>query len=268
MAKAFWLKKMKLHAPLRVTWYLLLLRGAKSFQSPPTGGRRRIDFKSWFNQEKKDLKDDFFLYPKRKFLFLALGIYSLFFFIFRLWTATSFKRVSYWDNLIVQRMSLLRNSFLDNFFNFSTNFASGYFIIIAFLILAFFLFRKKRKKAVMAVLLTLIGSSLFIYFFKTMFSRERPFGCLTGKDCFSFPSGHATIALYFYGMLFHLINRFVRLKKIVGWLLGLFFAFLILLIAFSRVYLGYHYPTDIVGGFFLGGIFLLVAAILVDFLYQ
>ena len=134
--------------------------------------------------------------------------------------------------------------------------------------LAIFLFKLKRKKAVAAVFLTLVGSGLFIYFFKTMFNRERPFGCLAGKDCFSFPSGHATIAFYFYGMLFHLINRFVRLKKIVGWSLGLFFGFLILLIAFSRIYLGYHYPTDVIGGFFLGGIFLLVAAILVDFLYQ
>jgi len=229
---------------------------------------KKIDFKSWLNQEKKGLKDDFFLYPKRKFLFLILGIYSLFFFIFRLWTAISFKRVDYWDNLIVQKISFLRSTFLDSFFYFSTNFGSNYFIIIAFLILAFFLFRKKRKKAMVAVLLTLIGSYLFIYLFKIIFSRQRPFGCLAGRDCFSFPSGHATLAFYFYGMLFYLGTRFLKLKRIVGRLLGLFLVFLILLVAFSRIYLGYHYPTDIIGGFFLGGIFLLMAAILIDFLYQ
>ena len=229
---------------------------------------KKIDFKTWFNLEKKGLKDDFLLYPKRKFLFLALGIYSLFFLIFRLWTAISFTRVNSWDKLIVQKISLLRNPFGDKIFYFLTNLASGYFIVIAFLILAFFLVKMKRKKAMMAVLLTLIGSCLFIYFLKMIFSRERPFGCFTGRDCFSFPSGHATIAFYFYGLLFHLLNRFVRLKKKLGWFLLLFFVFLILLIAFSRVYLGYHYPTDVIGGFFLGGIFLLIAAILIDLFYQ
>jgi len=236
MAKAFWLKKKNL--------------------------------KSWFNHEKKDLREDFFLYPKRKLLFLALGIYSLLFFIFRLWTATSFKGVEFWDKLIIGKIELLRSPFSDKFFLFFTNFASGYFIIATFLILAVFLFYLKRKKAMVAVFLTLVGSAIFIYLLKLIFGRERPFGCLGGRDCFSFPSGHATIAFYFYGMLLYLLIRFLKPKRRIIVLLDLIFILLILLVGFSRIYLGYHYPTDIMGGFLLGGTFLLIAAILIDFFYQ
>lgn len=228
---------------------------------------KKKNLKSWFNHEKKSLQEDFFLYPKRKFLFLALGIYSLFFFIFRLWTATSFRSVNFWDKLIVQKIELLRTPLLDKFFLFFTNFASGYFIITIFLILAIFLFYLKRKKAMVAVFLTLVGSAIFIYLLKLIFGRERPFGCLNGRDCFSFPSGHATIAFYFYGMLLYLLIRFLKLKRKMIIILDLIFVFLILLVGLSRIYLGYHYPTDIMGGFFLGGTFLLIAAILIDVLY-
>lgn len=229
---------------------------------------KKINIKSWVDREKKDLKDGFYLYPKRKFLFLFLGVFLLFFYIFRLWTATSFRRVRYWDNLIVLQMDQLRTPFLDSLFSFLTNFGSGYFIIGVFLILAIFLVKQRKRKATAAVLLTLVGSEFFIYLFKDFFARPRPFGCLSGKDCFSFPSGHATIAFYFYGLLFYLLIRFIKLKKTTFWILGLILGFLILLVAISRIYLGYHYPTDIMGGFLLGGIFLLIAAILIDFFYQ
>jgi len=227
-----------------------------------------MSFKNWVNQEKKDLKNGFYSYPKRKILFLVLGVFLLLGAIFRLWLVISFETVSLWDNLAVHQIKQFRTPFLDRFFSFLTIFGSGYFIIGAFLILAIFLARQRRRKAAVAVFLTLVGSGLLLYLFKDFFSRPRPFGCLSSKDCFSFPSGHATIAFYFYGMLFYLIVRFIKLKKIAVWLLGLGLTILIFLVALSRIYLGYHFPTDIIGGFLLGGVFLLVVAILVDFFYQ
>lgn len=228
----------------------------------------KSNFKFWINQEKKELKDGFCSYPKRKFLYLILGLFLLFWSLFRLWAAVSSEAMKYWDDLIINQMEQIKTPFFDKYFSFFTNFGSGYFIVVAFLILAIFLVKERRRRAAVAVFLTLIGSALLIYFFKDFFSRPRPFGCLSGDGCFSFPSGHATIAFYFYGMLFYLIIRFIKLKKITIWLLGLVLILLIFLVALSRIYLGYHFLTDIIGGFLLGGIFLLVVAILIDFFYQ
>lgn len=227
-----------------------------------------FDLKGWFKQEKNGLKSDFYSYPKRKLLFLFLVVAVLFQVFFKLWSATSFGSVIFLDNLIVDQIKQIRNPFLDNFFLAITRFGSIYFIVVAFLILTFFLVKKRMKKAAISVSLTLAGSVLLIYLFKNIFGRPRPFECPFSKDCFSFPSGHATIAFYFYGMLFSLITRFIKLRKRYVWLLALILFFLVFLVALSRLYLGYHFLTDIFGGFLLGGVFLLVVSILIDFLYQ
>ena len=227
-----------------------------------------FDFKNWLKTERNGLKNDFYAYPKRKVLWIILVITLLFSTIFRLWTLVSFQKVIQWDAWLVSHIAQFRSDALNIFFLILTNFASIYFIIAAFLILAIFLIKKRMRKAAFSVFITLFGSVFFIWFLKNFFSRSRPFGCLSGQDCFSFPSGHATIAFYFYGLLFYLIGRFLKLKKITAFWWGLFFAILIFLIAISRIYLGHHFLTDIIGGLLLGGIFLLIAALLIDFLYQ
>lgn len=199
---------------------------------------------------------------------MLFGAFLLFWALFKLWAKTSSQTVIYWDNFIVNLMNQNRNPFLDKFFITVTNFGSVYFILFAFLILAVFLFRKRARKATIAVFLTLIGSGALIFLFKDFFSRERPFDCPFERDCFSFPSGHATISFYFYGMLFNLSTRFIKMRKRYAFILGGSLAILVCLIALSRIYLGYHFLTDILGGFLLGGALLLIVAIMVDFLYQ
>jgi len=115
-------------------------------------------------------------------------------------------------------------------------------------------------------LLSLLGSGFFILFFKNFFGRPRPFDCL-GNDCFSFPSGHVTLSFYLYGLLNYLIFRFFSFPLRKTLILSFFLGVLIILIAFSRIFLFLHYPSDLLAGFLLGGAWLLLAIFLIDILY-
>jgi undecaprenyl-diphosphatase len=92
---------------------------------------------------------------------------------------------------------------------------------------------------------------------KEILQRERPsLQHLVEAGGYSFPSGHAMISMGFFGMIFAIwaIERKIRGRSLfLPCVLG---ALLILLIGLSRVYLGVHFPTDIVGGYIAGIIWL------------
>jgi membrane-associated phospholipid phosphatase len=94
-----------------------------------------------------------------------------------------------------------------------------------------------------------LSSTYLNFIFKDILAQPRPFILepsvkLIEVTGYGLPSGHAQGSLVFFGMLALLIrNRWFTALSVI----------LILLIAFSRVYLGVHFPTDILGGWFLGG---------------
>jgi len=84
---------------------------------------------------------------------------------------------------------------------------------------------------------------------KNFFSRPRPSVLwLVEETGFSFPSGHMMAATMFYGLCiyFLFLSHQKRFIKVIGYL---FFCSFILLIGISRIYLGVHYASDILGGF-------------------
>jgi len=85
---------------------------------------------------------------------------------------------------------------------------------------------------------------------KVSFARARPipfFDTLL-PDSYSFPSGHALYAACFYGVLAWLVAARIRDRslKILIWVLAVMIA---LLIGLSRIYLGVHYPSDVIAGY-------------------
>lgn len=128
------------------------------------------------------------------------------------------------------------------------------------LVIAFFVTKHYRRAITFSV--TTLGAALLIALLKLAFRRPRPepfFETLL-PDSFSFPSGHSLGSFCFYGAVAAIIvnrlsNRWLKLLTLI------IAAALILLIGVSRVYLGVHYPSDVLAGFIIGFIWVTTIAI-------
>src|SRR5699024_3326183 len=101
-----------------------------------------------------------------------------------------------------------------------------------------------------------VGAGVLNKTIKYIFRKPRPsFEHLVVQGGYSFPSGHAMGSTIMYGGLLVVLFYLVKSKGIRT-LFALLFVGLILLIGISRIYLGVHYPSDIIGGYSLGSAWL------------
>lgn len=124
------------------------------------------------------------------------------------------------------------------------------FIIAAVTI--YYLIRGRYRE--MLILVTaVVGAFLISYFFKGMFDRPRPDLIPPGEYVYtaSFPSGHALLATATYLTLGSILAQLMKSNQLKAYVLLLAFS-LMLLVGFSRVYLGVHWPTDVLAGWLLG----------------
>jgi undecaprenyl-diphosphatase len=119
--------------------------------------------------------------------------------------------------------------------------------ILAAVVFAFYL--KGWRLSATLLLVSTIGGSLLTAVLKAVFERARPelFDSGYTASFYSFPSGHATVAVGFYGTLTLILAY--RLSGFARWAVVACGVSLVLLIGFSRLYLGVHYPTDVLAGF-------------------
>lgn len=127
----------------------------------------------------------------------------------------------------------------------------GYYRVVLPLlaVAALIFYRKGWKLSANLLVVSTLGGMVLTTALKTLFRRSRPELFDSGYDAsfYSFPSGHATMAVGFYGALTLLVAW--RLGGFRRWAVVTAGVALVLLIGFSRLYLGVHYPTDILAGF-------------------
>lgn len=148
------------------------------------------------------------------------------------------------DTIVYEFISKYINTNTTYIVKFITNLGSA-FAVITITFSTLIVLKNKKIGTFMAVDLALI--TIFQYILKPIFGRIRPVEInLIEESNYSFPSGHSLTAMAFYGFIIYLIYKSnLKYKKIYIILLSI----VILLIGLSRVYLGVHFITDVLGGF-------------------
>ena len=119
--------------------------------------------------------------------------------------------------------------------------------LLAVAVAGFYLLR--WRLSAVALIASTAGSVVLTTVLKAVFRRTRPDLLDSGYTAsfYSFPSGHATVAVGFYGALTLMLAY--HLRGAARWVVVVFGTVLVLLIGFSRLYLGVHYPTDVLAGY-------------------
>lgn len=191
---------------------------------------------------------------KRNKEIIIITILSILFILLSIFVVTN-KTISL-DNNIHSYILSIRNNNLNNIFKIITNLGSASCLIIITISILLFI---KNKKIGKNIIFHLLLALLLNQFTKIIFARPRPINIsLIEESGYSFPSGHSMISLVFYGYIIYQVyksNINKNLKLIINTLLII----IILLIGTSRIYLGVHYITDVIGGFILATIYLLIS---------
>jgi undecaprenyl-diphosphatase len=124
---------------------------------------------------------------------------------------------------------------------------AGAFVVILITLLVLIFFKNKKYGIYMSI--NLIVITILQYILKYTFLRTRPVDInLIEETGYSFPSGHSLTAMAFYGFIIYLINT-SKLTKVNKVIYTIILSIIILVAGFSRIYLGVHFFTDVIGAF-------------------
>jgi len=167
----------------------------------------------------------------------------------------------FYDEAILKGINGFSTPFFDSFFVVITQFGGVFGIIALTAILLGLLLRRKMYKNALIVGATVAGAAILNVILKLIFERTRPdlWEQLIVETSFSFPSGHSMItAALGLSLIFICWNTRFR------WLALALGSSFIIVIGFSRLYLGVHYPTDILAGWVVSAAWLSTVVTIVN----
>jgi membrane-associated phospholipid phosphatase len=164
------------------------------------------------------------------------------------------------DMAVFDRIHGMINPRRNSFMLFITFLGKHQFLVPANLLLIFyFLFMTRQTWFSIRVAAIALSSLILMLVLKRLFKRKRPLSpLLKAARGLSFPSGHAIMAVSFFGLIIYCVLHSAWPRAVII-LVSIVLVWLILLIGFSRIYLRVHYASDVIAGFIIGVIWLLIS---------
>ncbi|MGB3766291.1 MAG: phosphatase PAP2 family protein [Phormidesmis sp.] len=161
------------------------------------------------------------------------------------------------DETILLHIHQLANPALDKLMVFITRIGDPHTVVPLTGIVFIFLLIKRQRLAATFFAIDAAGGVALSYFLKLAFSKPRPqlWNSAVNEVTYSYPSGHALGSMVIYGFLSYI---FATLYPRYSAAIYAFAVLMIISIGFSRLYLGVHWPTDILGGYGIGFLWIMV----------
>ena len=176
---------------------------------------------------------------------IIIGELFILFVILTIFVITN--HITYFDTIVYQEVISMRSDLLDTFFKGITRFANTITVLCVLIVCMLKMDPKNRNMIGITMLITMILNQAI----KLLVRRPRPTVLrLIQQNGFSFPSGHAMASIALYGFLIYYVYQNTKNKY---WKVFLMTALTLLIIGIglSRIYLGVHYPSDVLAGFSL-----------------
>jgi len=178
------------------------------------------------------------------------GVGLFFLALARLVTAGATRR---FDESVLRAVAALRTAWLDDAMLGLTTLGGTAVLFPLVAVTALLLWLTRHRFSAALLVVAVLGGALLLDLLKEFYGRPRPTAVLWGTevDSASFPSGHAMASVIVYGSIAHLVARLQRRRSVRRTIWAVAVA-IILLVGTSRVFLGVHYPSDVVAGYAAG----------------
>jgi undecaprenyl-diphosphatase len=195
-------------------------------------------------------------------LFAALAVTALIAFLHIMSSVFGQSTLIDADLSIHNMMQGLRNAPGDEIMTIVTMLGDGFVMISVGLAIVAWLFWRREWRIAAAAFATILAARLFVPLMKLWLQRPRPLELTGLPEVFSFPSGHTTFATVTLGVLAVLASHGLR-----SWGKAVVFAaagIAVVAIAYSRIYLGAHWMSDVLGGFLFGAVMIAAFGIAIE----